>query len=65
MNEFGPILIKKKHPVLIDYLEWRLSRYNDVLCKLKNNNTDLSDRIGELSNQVAVIEEVLKIIKEA
>lgn len=65
LNEFGPILIKKKHPVLIDYLEWRLSRHNDVLCKLKSNNTDLSDRIGELSNQVAVIEEVLKIIKEA
>ena len=62
---YGPVLIQKKDPVLSQFLHWRLSKHNEVLCKLKTleRNESRDNRIGELSKEVDIIIDTLKLIE--
>ena len=62
---YGPVLIRKKDPVLSQFLHWRLSKHNEVLCKLKTleRNESRDNRIGELSKEVDIIIDTLKLIE--
>jgi hypothetical protein len=60
-NEFGPILIKKKHPVLLEFLQKRKKHFERLL----QNNSFLTSQSVANSDRLAVIENELNMIKEA
>lgn len=62
---YGPVLIRKKDSVLSQFLHWKLGKHNDVLCKLKmlERNESRDNRIGELSKEVDIIIDTLKLIE--
>lgn len=60
-NEFGPILIKKKHPVLLEFLQKRKKHFERLL----QNKSFLASQSVANSDRLAVIENELNMIKEA
>ena len=60
-NEFGPILIKKKHPVLLEFLKKRKNHYERLL----QNKSFLTSQSATNSDRIAIIENELNMVKEA
>ena len=60
-NEFGPILIKKKHPVLLEFLKKRKNHYERLL----QNKSFLTSQSATNNDRIAIIENELNMIKEA
>lgn len=64
--DFGPVLIKKQHPVLMDYLIKEKGKLTEIRDRLKQlnecsetANEGSLNRIIELDNQIKIIEKVL------
>ena len=60
-NEFGPILIKKKHPVLLEFLKKRKKHYERLL----QNKSFLTSQSATNNDRIAIIENELNMVKEA
>ena len=60
-NEFGPILIKKKHPVLLEFLKKRKNHYERLL----QNKSFLTSQSATDNDRIAIIENELNMVKEA
>lgn len=60
-NEFGPILIKKKHPVLLEFLKKRKNHFERLL----QNKSFLTSQSATNNDRIAIIENELNMIKEA
>ena len=60
-NEFGPILIKKKHPVLLEFLKKRKHHFERLL----QNKSFLTSQSATNNDRIAIIENELNMIKEA
>ena len=60
-NEFGPILIKKKHPVLLEFLKKRKNHYERLL----QNKSFLTSKSATNNDRIAIIENELNMVKEA
>lgn len=60
-NEFGPILIKKKHPVLLKFLKKRKNHYERLL----QNKSFLTSQSATNNDRIAIIENELNMVKEA
>ena len=60
-NEFGPILIKKKHPVLLEFLKKRKNHFERLL----QNKSFLTSQSATNNDRIAIIENELKMVKEA
>jgi len=60
-NEFGPILIKKKHPVLLEFLKKRKNHYERLL----QNKSFLTSQSATNNDRIAIIENELNMVKEA
>lgn len=60
-NEFGPILIKKKHPVLLGFLKKRKNHYERLL----QNKSFLTSQSATNNDRIAIIENELNMVKEA
>ena len=60
-NDFGPILIKKKHPVLLEFLKKRKKHYERLL----QNKSFLTSQSATNNDRIAIIENELNMVKEA
>ena len=60
-NEFGPVLIKKKHPVLLEFLKKRKNHYERLL----QNKSFLTSQSATNNDRIAIIENELNMVKEA
>ena len=60
-NEFGPILIKKKHLVLLEFLKKRKNHYERLL----QNKSFLTSQSATNNDRIAIIENELNMVKEA
>ena len=60
-NEFGPILIKKKHPVLLEFLKKRKNHFERLL----QNKSFLTSQSATNNDRIAIIENELNMVKEA
>ena len=60
-NEFGPVLIKKKHPVLLEFLKKRKNHYERLL----QNKSFLTSQSATDNDRIAIIENELNMVKEA
>lgn len=65
--KYGPVLIKKKHPVLIDYLKDRLVKLEDIIKRIDSgtdqrlgNNT----RADEVNGEIELIRRLLNKIQD-
>lgn len=60
-NEFGHILIKKKHPVLLEFLKKRKNHFERLL----QNKSFLTSQSATNNDRIAIIENELNMVKEA
>lgn len=60
-NEFGPILIKKKHLVLLEFLKKRKNHFERLL----QNKSFLTSQSATNNDRIAIIENELNMVKEA
>lgn len=59
MLEIGPLLIKKKHPLLVGFLEEKISHYKKVLKSLtRSNNKEARLKEKYLQKKIKAIEKV-------
>lgn len=62
---FGPVLLKRRHPVLREYLRIQLEKTGGLVCKLEKVNTGRSlQRIEELKSKLAVIRQAMSCCEE-
>lgn len=61
---FGPVLLKKKHPVLGAFLVEEIKKKEDVLCKLKSRpaSASVTQRIKELQGELGKLRAALRDI---
>ena len=55
---FGPVLIRKREPVFMDYLNMRLDKAEKILENIKSANSD-PDRITEIEKEITEINKIL------
>jgi len=58
--EFGPILCRQKHPVLLDYLNWKRKIETEILHNLKSQTPTerIQMKIKEVEGELAMIESI-------
>ena len=60
---FGPKLIEKKHPILKEYLEYRLNKYRQIKENIINKgyakNTSSANRLTEIEDEIKMAEELI------
>ncbi len=65
---YGPVLIEKKHPVLIDYLNERLIKLEDIVKRIDEGTEQKSDkkraRTDEVNGEIELIRGLLKKIQD-
>ena len=64
---FGPVLIKKKHPVLIDYLNDRLVKLEDIIKKIDTGTDQRSGnntRADEINGEIELIKRLLNKLQD-
>lgn len=62
---YGPVLIKNKHEVLREYLEKQRAVLTGIKNKLKGNDDErIANRVKELTKDINVIDDTLKLIAE-
>ena len=62
---YGPVLIRKKHTVLVDYLRKELDTCGKIRENLLNNGgTTAKEKLAEFDEKEAVLRRVLKKIAE-
>ena len=62
--KYGPVLIKEKNKVLIDYLNYKKEKFDDIYHKISlKNETDNSERLKEVEHEIDIINQCLKIIE--
>lgn len=67
-TEYGPILIKKKHPILKEYLVAEIQKMNEIEGRLskelesasKEKTASIQKRIDEISSKVNEMEQILE-----
>ncbi len=60
-DTYGEKLIEKKHPVLKDYLEKQMEKYQGIFCRLsKSSGEGAVKRLSEISSELSDMEEVMK-----
>ncbi len=60
-DTYGEKLIEKKHPVLKDYLEKQMEKYQGIFCRLsKSPGEGAVKRLSEISSELSDMEEVMK-----
>lgn len=58
--KFGPALLRERHPVLKEYLEWQRNMREGVLARVKGEaRGDVGERVRELEEELGDIEEAL------
>ena len=60
-DEFGPVLIKKKHPILKEFLLRRRKHFENLL----QNRDFIESQKNSDNNRIAVINQELKMVIEA
>jgi tRNA (adenine22-N1)-methyltransferase len=61
-DKFGPVLLQKRHPVLLEYLKQETEKYIEILQTLSSVLTSTSkqtERVGEIQNELKDIEEAV------
>ena len=65
---YGPVLIEKKHPVLIDYLNERLIKLEDIVKRIDEGTEQKSDkkraRTDEVNGEIELIRGLLSKIQD-
>ena len=65
---YGPVLIEKKHPVLIDYLNERLIKLEDIVKRIDEGTDQKSDkkraRTDEVNGEIELIRGLLSKIQD-
>lgn len=61
---FGPGLIEKKHPVLLEYLKYEKRKNEELLCKLEERISQqrIEKRISEIKSELNLIDEALGLM---
>ena len=60
-DTYGEKLIEKKHPVLKDYLEKQMEKYQGIFCRLsKSSGEGAVKRLSEISSELSDMEAVMK-----
>ena len=63
---YGPVLIKKKHAVLREYLTKQKAVLTDIKLKLDGRTEDkIISRVEELTRDIRIIDETLELIRES
>ena len=63
---YGPVLIKKKHAVLREYLTKQKAVLTDIKLKLDGRTEDkIVCRVEELTRDIRIIDETLELIRES
>ncbi|MBO4863598.1 MAG: SAM-dependent methyltransferase [Eubacterium sp.] len=63
-DSFGRILIEKRSPVLLGFLERELGRKETLFCRLSKSTSESSvERLGELREEVTMITGALEMIR--
>ena len=60
-RDFGPVLLKKQHPLLREYLEKRLGTCREVLSRLEDAKPaeNIIKRMNEIKSEINYIEEII------
>ncbi len=64
-QKYGPLLLKDRHPVLLQYLQYQKEQKEKILRSLEANaRQDVSGRRNEIMRELAELGEILQIWKE-
>ena len=63
-DEFGPLLLKRKDPVLKEYLQKRLRQNEKIREQLGEESSRAKDRRKELEEEEIILREALKRVTE-
>lgn len=58
--QYGPVLIKKQHPVLLKYIDYKKSTYMKILDGLADSGNDQEKRREEIVHELELIENCYK-----
>ena len=62
---YGEKLIEKKHPVLREYLEKQMEKYQGIFCRLSKSTGDgAADRMSQIRNELGNMEKVMQILED-
>lgn len=61
--EFSPILIKDKHPLMLEYLENKEEKYKKILGFIKDNTESALKRKEDIENKIEIIENLKERVK--
>lgn len=59
--EYGKYLLREKHPILHQYLNWEIAHHKEIIETLKKQDSDKArERIAQLEEKIHSIEQILK-----
>ncbi len=61
--EFSPMLIKDKHPLMLDYLENKEEKYKKILGFIKDSTESALKRKEDIENKIKIIENLKERVK--
>ncbi|MGL4450343.1 MAG: tRNA (adenine(22)-N(1))-methyltransferase, partial [Sarcina sp.] len=56
--EVSPVLIKKKHPLMNDYIKTKISKCEKILTHIKDNTESANIKKEEIKNKIKKLEEL-------
>lgn len=60
--EISPLLYKKRHPLIRNFIEYKIDKYLDILSYIKEPSENASIRKIEIQNKIAHLKERLKCL---
>ena len=60
--EISKKLIEKKHPLLKEYIEFKIKRYKNILKYIEDETESAKMRVKEVSDNIYKLEELLKCL---
>lgn len=61
--EFSPILIKDKHPLMLEYLDNKEEKYKKILGFIKDNTESALKRKEDIENKIEIIENLKERVR--
>lgn len=60
--EISPLLCRKKHPLIKNFIEYKVNKYMDILSYIKEPSENASMRKSEIENKITQLKERLKCL---
>ena len=53
--EISPILLRQKHPLMKDYIDYKIEEYNKILGFIKDDSESALKRKSEVSEKIEIL----------